>query len=151
MDKLFHGSNVIVEHPDIRIRGYEKDFGYGFYCTAIESQAKKWALSKKGNHVVNIYEFEGYNGYKTKVFSEMTEEWLDFVIDCRRGRRHDYDIVEGPMADDQIWNYIEDVVAGNISRTAFWELAKFKHPTHQIVFCTQEAIRSIKYSSHYNL
>ena len=104
MDKLFHGSNVIVEHPDIRIRGYEKDFGYGFYCTAIESQAKKWALSKKGNHVVNIYEFEGYNGYKTKVFSEMTEEWLDFVIDCRRGRRHDYDIVEGPMADDQIWN-----------------------------------------------
>ena len=87
MDKLFHGSNVIVEHPDIRIRGYEKDFGYGFYCTAIESQAKKWALSKKGNHVVNIYEFEGYNGYKTKVFSEMTEEWLDFVIDCRRGRR----------------------------------------------------------------
>lgn len=82
MDKLFHGSNVIVEHPDIRIRGYEKDFGYGFYCTAIESQAKKWALSKKGNHVVNIYEFEGYNGYKTKVFSEMTEEWLDFVIDC---------------------------------------------------------------------
>ena len=41
MDKLFHGSNVIVEHPDIRIRGYEKDFGYGFYCTAIESQAKK--------------------------------------------------------------------------------------------------------------
>ncbi len=77
---------------------------------------------------------EGYNGYKTKVFSEMTEEWLNFVIDCRRGRRHDYDIVEGPMADDQIWNYIEDVVAGNITRTAFWELAN-------------SSIRHIRFSS----
>lgn len=38
----------------------------------------------------------------------MTEEWLDFVISCRKGVEHDYDIVEGPMADDTIWDYIED-------------------------------------------
>lgn len=151
MSILFHGSNVIVEHPDIRIRGYEKDFGYGFYCTSFESQAKKGALSKKGKHVVNLYEFEERKDCSAKMFNGMTEEWLDFIIDCRRGIRHDYDIVEGPMADDQIWNYIEDVVAGKISRTAFWELAKFKHPTHQIVFCTQKAIGCIKYSSHYLL
>lgn len=45
---LFHGSNVIVEHPNIRIRGYEKDIGYGFYRTFLENQAKKWSMSKKG-------------------------------------------------------------------------------------------------------
>ena len=151
MDKLFHGSNVIVEHPDIRIRGYEKDFGYGFYCTSLESQAKKWALSKKGKHVVNVYEYEEHNECKAKIFKEMSEDWLDFIIDCRRGIRHDFDIVEGPMADDQIWNYIEDVVAGNITRNAFWELAKFKRPTHQMVFCTQKAIECIRYTSHYLL
>ena len=151
MDKLFHGSNVIVEHPDIRIRGYEKDFGYGFYSTLLESQAKKWALSKKGKHVVNVYEYEEHNECKAKTFKEMSEDWLNFIIDCRRGIRHDFDIVEGPMADDQIWNYIEDVVAGNITRNAFWELAKFKHPTHQIVFCTQKAIECIRYTSHYLL
>lgn len=152
MDKtLFHGSNVIVEHPDIRIRGYEKDFGYGFYCTAFENQAKKWALSRKGGHVVNRYTFHGYNGCSTKIFETMSEEWLDFIIDCRMGKRHDYDIVEGPMADDQIWNYIEDVVDGKISRNAFWELAKFKRPTHQIVFCTQKAIDCISFISYYSL
>jgi len=43
-------------------------------------------------------------------FSEMTEKWLDFVVDCRRGIEHNYDIVEGPMADDTIWDYIEDFV-----------------------------------------
>ena len=32
----------------------------------------------------------------------MTEEWLEFVVNCRRGIEHNYDVVEGPMADDQI-------------------------------------------------
>ena len=103
---IYYGSNVIVEHPDIRVRGYEKNFGYGFCCTSFEKQAKKWALTKKGKHVVNLYEFTGYDGCKAKVFKEMAEEWLDFIIDCRRGIRHDYDIVEGPMADDTIWNFV---------------------------------------------
>lgn len=148
---LYHGSNVIVEHPDIRIRGYEKDFGYGFYCTNFEKQAKKWALTKPKNHVVNVYEFSGYDECNTIIFKEMTEEWLDFIVDCRRGIRHNYDIVEGPMADDTIWNFIEDFVKGEISRAAFWELVKFKHPTHQIVFCSQKALDCIKYLSNYSL
>lgn len=148
---IYHGSNVIVEHPDIRIRGYEKDFGYGFYCTNFEKQAKKCALTKRGNHVVNIYEFTGYDGCKKKIFNEMTEEWLDFIVACRRGIRHDYDIVEGPMADDTIWNFVEDLVSGEISREAFWALVKFKYPTHQIVFCTQKALECIKYISNYSL
>lgn len=148
---IYHGSNAIVEHPDICIRGYEKDFGYGFYCTNFEKQAKKWALTKKGKHIVNLYEFTGYDGCKTKIFKEMTEEWLDFIVDCRRGVRHGYDIVEGPMADDTIWNYVEDLVSGEISREAFWALVKFKYPTHQIVFCTQKALDCIKYVSNYSL
>ena len=28
----------------------------------------------------------------------MTEEWLDFIVACRQGKSHKYDIVEGPMA-----------------------------------------------------
>lgn len=75
----------------------------------------------------------------------MTEEWLDFVVACRRGIKHDYDIVEGPMADDTIWNYVEDFVEGEISRTAFWELVKFKYPTHQILFSNESALKCISY------
>mgnify|MGYP000554932481 FL=1 len=32
----------------------------------------------------------------------MTDEWLDFIIDCRSGKPHQYDIVIGAMANDQI-------------------------------------------------
>lgn len=52
---LFHGSNVCVSNPKILVNGFYKDFGYGFYCTAIERQAKRWALTKKGGSVVNRY------------------------------------------------------------------------------------------------
>ena len=54
---LYHGSNVIVQEPQILENGFYKDFGYGFYCTIIEKQAKRWALTKRRNHIVNLYEY----------------------------------------------------------------------------------------------
>ena len=81
----------------------------------------------------------------------MTDKWLDFIAACRNGLVHDYDIVEGPMADDTIYNYIQDFVEGKISRTAFWELAKFRYPTHQISFHTARALACISYERSYDL
>ena len=142
MEKIvvYHGSNVVVPEPKIMLNGHYKDFGYGFYCTNIKKQAKRWALTKRGESVVNTYSYADISTQNVKIFSEMTEEWLEFVVNCRRGIEHNYDIVEGPMADDQIWDYVEEYIAGNITKAAFWELVKFKYPTHQIVFCTERAL-----------
>ena len=142
---IYHGSNVAVPNPKILINGYYKDFGYGFYCTNFEKQAKRWALTKKGASMVNNYSYTENKNLKSLCFDEMTEEWLEFVVACRRGKEHDYDIVEGPMADDQIWDYVEDYIAGKISNAAFWELVKFKYPTHQIVFCTEAALSTLTF------
>lgn len=142
---IYHGSNAVVQRPEILINGYYKDFGYGFYCTNIRKQAKRWALTKRGKSIINNYIYKRNSSLKICSFEEMTEEWLEFVVNCRRGREHEFDIVEGPMTDDQIWDYVEDFIAGNISRAAFWELAKFKYPTHQIVFCTEEALKTLHF------
>ena len=75
----------------------------------------------------------------------MTEEWIDFIINSRNGKKHEYDIVIGAMTDDQVYNYITDLLSGQITREAFWELAKFRHPTHQIAFCTDRALDTIKF------
>ncbi|WP_252254952.1 DUF3990 domain-containing protein [Clostridium sp. ZBS12] len=40
------------------------------------------------------------------------------------------------MVDDTVWNFVNDFLAGDISRRVFWELAKLKYPTHQISFHT---------------
>lgn len=148
---VYHGSNVEVSVPRILQNGFYKDFGYGFYCTGYEKQAKRWAMTRKGASVVNCYEYVPDAGLRIKKFCEMTDEWLDFIVDCRRGVEHDYDIVEGPMADDQIWNFVEGFVEGRIPRDAFWKLVKFNYPTHQIVFCTERALQTIKFEGSYSL
>lgn len=149
--QIFHGSNQTVEHPKILTQGFYKDFGYGFYCTKMEKQAKRWALTRRFPHFVNVYEYTPDKSLKLLSFPELSDEWLDFVADCRTGKEHNYDIVDGPMADDTIWDYVEDFLNGNISREAFWELTKFKYPTHQILFCTQKALNTIKFLRSYEL
>lgn len=144
MQIIYHGSYCEVKNPQLKSGKYSKDFGTGFYCTILEDQAIKWA-QKYETPIVNKYEYEENPSLKIKEFTLMTEEWLDFIINCRSGKKHNYDIVIGAMADDQIYNYITDVMSGAITRSAFWELAKFRHPTHQIAFCTTKALQCIKF------
>lgn len=80
-----------------------------------------------------------------KVFSEVNDEWLDFIARCRNGETHSYDIVEGPMADDTIYNYVERYLNGFMNKEEFLLLAKFKHPTHQISFHTISALKTISF------
>ena len=134
---LYHGSKEIVEYPEIRKARFNKDFYFGFYCTNIEKQAERWATRYGDKGYINKYEYTENTELKILKFEKMTEEWLDFIISCRNGQAHQYDIVEGPMADDTIYNYLQ--------RAAFWELVKFKYPTHQISFHTISALDTLKF------
>ena len=135
--ELYHGSAFKV-----LTSGFYKDFGYGFYCTNIEKQAKRWAATRGKQHIVNVYSYVEDENLKILKFDNMTEEWLDFVIDRRKGIEHEYDIVEGP---------IEDFIDGKITREAFWVLVKFKYPTHQIVFATDRALKTIHFERSYEI
>lgn len=142
---LYHGSKMIVESPEIRIAKYNKDFYFGFYCTLLPEQAIRWATRFDGTGYLNEYLYTPNKQLNVKIFTEMTEEWLDFIVSCRLGHSHNYDIVEGPMADDTIFNYVQNFVDGKISREAFWALAKFKKPTHQISFHTARALTALSF------
>lgn len=142
---LYHGSSEIVDIPEIRIAKYNKDFYFGFYCTLMRGQAERWAARFGGTGYINLYEYTPDSKLRFLTFEDMTEEWLDFIAACRTGKSHDYDIVEGPMADDTIYNYVQGFIDGKISREAFWALAKFKYPTHQISFHTARALTTLKF------
>ena len=136
-----------MERPEIRIGRNTKDFGNGFYCTIIKEQAQRWA-KRYDTKIVSIYDVRINTSLRIKEFAEMSEEWLDFIIACRSGKPHAYDIVIGAMANDQIYNYISDYIDGVITREQFWVLAKFKYPTHQINFCTEEALKCLQYRGY---
>ncbi|MDR0895241.1 MAG: DUF3990 domain-containing protein [Prevotellaceae bacterium] len=141
---LYHGSYLPIPTPRIIEGRFTKDFGVGYYCTELKSQAEKWA-KRYETPIVSVYEYQPNPTLKVLDFENMTDEWLDFIVDCRSGKPHDYDIVSGAMANDQVYNYIADFINGVLTREQFWVLAKFKHPTHQINFCTPEALKCLTY------
>ncbi|MDR1322011.1 MAG: DUF3990 domain-containing protein [Gracilibacteraceae bacterium] len=147
---VYHGGYRAIEKPEIRAAKNNKDFGRGFYCTELRTQADKWA-KRFDTPIVSVYEYTPKTGFNTLTFAEMTDEWLDFIVACRSGKPHNYAVVEGAMANDQIWNYIADFVGGVLTREQFWVLAKFKYPTHQIAFCAAPALECLKYAESYEV
>lgn len=153
---VYHGSNMVVNAPEIIKSNRTLDFGNGFYTTTSKEQACKWASIKKSreqseNGILNIYEFDdkivNKKHLKIQMFTEASEAWLNFVIDNRLklNYKHDFDIVKGPVADDRVYaclnafeNRFMDI------ESAIRELRTYKL-ADQISFHTQEAIRLLKF------
>lgn len=141
---VYHGGYCPVPAPEIRIGRFTKDFGPGFYCTTIKEQAERWA-NRYETPAVSIYDLRINTNLNIIDFQEMNDAWLDFIVSCRAGIPHSHDIVIGAMANDQIYNYVADFMDGAMTREQFWALAKFKYPTHQICFCTDQALQCLTY------
>jgi len=142
---IYHAGKEIVEYPEIRKTRYTKDFSWGFYCTNNYEQAVRWANRGSGMPIINHYEFIENKELKILRFDAMSDEWLDFIAKCRNGGLHSYDIIEGPMANDTVWNFVNDFLKGELTREQFWILAKFKYPTHQISFHTISALDCLRF------
>lgn len=141
---VYHGGYCPIEFPIIKPSRNSKDFGPGFYCTKLLSQAERWSR-RFNTPVVSAYEYTPPPSLDILEFDKMSEEWLDFIAACRHGIPHSHDLVAGAMADDQIWNYVADYLSGILTREQFWVLAKFKHPTHQVAFCTIKALSGLTF------
>lgn len=77
-------------------------------------------------------------------FETESIEWLNFIATARSGTLvNGPAIVEGPMADDTVWDYVNDYIAGRLSAGAFLKLCKSSYRTHQIAFTTDAAISAV--------
>ena len=56
------------------------------YCTDMFSQAKRWAVRYTGKGIVNQFQYNQTNDIHILRFSDMTEEWLGFIVHCRQGK-----------------------------------------------------------------
>lgn len=147
---IYHGSYLEIEFPQIRKHMFTKDFSWGFYCTEIKEQAEKWARKFK-TPIVNEYKLRNIEELKVKVFKDYSHEWLDFVVSCRNGATHSYDVVEGPMADDTIYEYLEAYMDNLMDEEEFFKLMKSKYPTHQISFHTIKALDHLEFIGSYSV
>jgi hypothetical protein len=156
--RVYHGSYTKIEKIDFYKCRPFRDFGKGFYVTNILSQAEYWAERKgraTGSYgVVTEFEFidAAFTHWEFNVlrFSRYTEDWLDFVVKNRNTNEpftHNYDIVEGPIADDDITQRIDDYLFGIISRNNFLNELKFRRPSHQICLCTHRSLQALKFEN----
>ncbi len=131
MKPLYHGTIYEFDEIDVTSgRGY-KDFGKGFYATAVPLHAERLAIrnkkiaekrqmfleSKNGIKIkpvvayrYNLIFSENVSGLSVKVFEKADKEWLRFILQNRRydGCAHDYDIVIGPTADAETTTIINE-------------------------------------------
>lgn len=131
MKPLYHGTIYEFDAIDVSAgRGY-KDFGKGFYATAVPSHAESLAIRNKRiaerrqsflknkngirTQPITAYRYnllfsEETSGLKVKVFNCADKEWLRFIIKNRKcdGCAHDYDIVIGPTADAETTTIINE-------------------------------------------
>jgi len=149
---LYHGSYIEVKNPLVNIGRKNLDFGQGFYLYNSKSEAESWAKiasNRKDDDfkpIVNVYNFDYFRtkniGYRFNEFETYNIEWLNFVVDCRKGKDvfSDYDIVIAGSIDDEIANIVVDYEKGIITAEQALGQLRYKDVNHQICILNQEII-----------
>ena len=154
---VYHGTTLTVQQPRIIRSEIGRDFGFAFYTTEIREQAERWALrrarllsrrtGKVEKAVLNVYEWDRNSALAVKEFDGTSFEWLDMVVACRSRPdfRHGYDIVIGKIANDNVGETVSYVVQGIMRREDAIERLRFEKINNQIAFCTEAALRELKF------
>jgi hypothetical protein len=150
--EVYHGSYTKIDKIDLPKGQLNRDFGQGFYVTKFRKHAESWAEIIGGKYGSKGFatEFTYYDTAfterlcKVKHFEKYDEEWLDFIILNRNPfsptPAHDYDIVEGPVADDKVQYRLTKFLQGQIEKSVFLKELTYHETTHQICFCTMKAL-----------
>lgn len=147
--RVFHGSTVAVSAPLVGVGRKNLDFGPGFYVTDLRAQAVSWA-SRPSNagqtHVLSIYDFDieaaKEASCRYKRFVAYDAEWLAFVVASRKGQPvwQDYDVIEGGIANDRVFNTIELFIQGLISEDEALQRLRYELPNNQICILSQSVV-----------
>jgi len=123
---LYHGSYASVAKPDLSFSRNNLDFGKGFYVTPIKAHAVKWSARfkrRRGQGVVSHYTVSDMavltREASVKIFETYSEEWLEFIIACRRGEDDsNFDVVIGGIANDKVFDTIQLYLDGLVDKTS---------------------------------
>ena len=149
---LFHGTIHKFDEINLSKSHNRRDFGTGFYTTVLEQQAIDWAYrlslrKKTQKYYVYHYTFEERSDLNIKRFTSLDEEWLEFIKENRHkgGCLHNYDVVIGPVADDNTMETVQLYIAGILSAKESVERLRYNKINNQVSFHTKKALETLKY------
>ena len=147
---LYHGSSIEVKKPILLKNQRELDFGKGFYTTSDLEQAARWAertAKRRGesNAFVTVYEVneDELKNIRLLSFDSPNVEWLNFVVKNRKGEyiAGDWDIISGPVADDQTAQVIDLYLEGAYDEEEAIRRFLTQRLKDQYAFKTDEALK----------
>jgi hypothetical protein len=160
---LYHGSNVYIHNIELQRCKPYKDFGRGFYCTTIKSQAelmaKRVATIYGGKSGITQFELDesifADTDVNVKKFEGASKDWAVFVLNNRNRHftqmdslecNHDnkYDMVVGPVANDDLALLFRTYTSGLVDLEALTKGLKYKMLTNQYSFHTERALKYLK-------
>lgn len=149
---LYHGSCCLFDVIDLSKSHNRRDFGRGFYATLLEKQAKKWAYrlslrEKTPTYYVYQYVFDESRSLKVKRFSSLDQEWLEFIKENRAkgGLQHDFDVVIGPVADDNTMETVQLYISGILEANEAVKRLRHSQINNQVSFHTEEALHCLRF------
>ena len=143
---LFHGSNQDFERVNLEKSRDKRDFGRGFYMTTLKDQAVRWAQNMFIRHGGERYVYEFVldisPGLRIKQFDGLNHGWLDMIKRNRLngGTQHDYDVVWGPVANDDTMRTLALFVAGIYTEDIALRQLSFFKPNDQVSIHTERAL-----------
>jgi hypothetical protein len=153
--RLYHGSDVLVEFPQILQPLRALDFGVGFYTTTNEGQARSFAKrvqdrngSAAGRISVYSLDFELFGKQRALFFGKPDKKWLDFVSANRNGAYagEAYDVIYGPVANDTIFRTFIAYQNGVLSERETLRRLKIRPLYNQLVFTNEESLRCLSFA-----
>lgn len=164
---LYHGSEFVIEHPELGKGRPHNDYGRGFYCTESLELAKEWACGDHRDGYANQYSLDtdglrilDLNGpeynilnwlailadnrtyWQKSSISEEAKEYIksEFLIDISP-----YDVIRGYRADDSYFTFAQDFAAGAISLSKLSEAMRLGNLGEQIVIKSERGFNALRY------
>ena len=165
--EILHGTDHIIEVPDIDKGNEKNDYGKGFYCTRIPEMAKEWACKQNTDGFSNRYELDLRDlrildltdGKHTvlnwiaillehrtlSLDSEIAIDAKDYIIEHFSIDTSEYDVIIGYRADDSYFRYAESFVENGLSLRSLNKALHLGKLGEQTVLISKKAYNQIKF------
>ena len=169
MDKIiiYHGSEKIIQNPNLKAGKKHNDYGQGFYCTQDLELAKEWACKSESDGFANRYELDldGLNvlnlnsdGYsilnwiaillKNRIFAMDTPLSLrakEYMIEHFGLDTSLYDVIIGYRADDSYFSFAESFLNNSLPLRNLNKALHLGKLGVQVALVSQKAFKNLSF------
>lgn len=164
---IYHGSEHVIQNPDLQAGKKHNDYGQGFYCTEDLELAKEWACKNDADGFANMYtldltdlkvlnlnseEYTILNWIaillKNRVFSldnTISNTARNYIVEHFSVKVEDYDIIIGYRADDSYFSFADAFINNSLPLRSLNEALRLGKLGEQVALVSEKAFEKIEF------